>query len=589
MSKETESNKDIELLLTLMDKAVRQFMLYGRNHPQFASASNDFYSRLKDFFTSHSVLDLNVKRTEIQWGGKKVYEVSKKDGNYIQQMYVDGIRRLEILPSVEVSELEDFVSVLGRDVQSYESQEDDTTTLLWKLALPNVKTETIDIYASDRLAILQQDDLSQQNLSEEDKKNKDYFDNMIYKLLGYETESPSENTPPTFSKKSHSAFQEEIKTPATEEFFHLTETERKSLDEEIEKIRNRDYLSEIVVIFNEVFEVEKDTQNFPLLLQVYTDAIGNFMDKGELGKASTWLKSLRASQMKIGQTNLDAHELIEEEISRIASSERLANLGKQVAEGKFTNPKEWVTLFSYLGEKAAASICEFLSHVPQESIHESVRTFLMEQAKGQTDVYLAYLKKAQWQIVRDMVRILSSLLDAQVLSTVFKHVAIHPAPDVRSEVLRHISKYSPDFRANLLKRGISDSSESVRALCFGIIVRDPIPELAKIIAEQVPKPDFLEKTANEKRVTLLALAQCGGTGTLKFLNEIVEDSGTTPAHDELRMAALQAIAAVQDPKADEILQDWAKKSFFQKSLRDAARRLLERRTPIPQPEEEREK
>ena len=100
---------------------------------------------------------------------------------------------------------------------------------------------------------------------------------------------------------------------------------------------------------------------------------------------------------------------------------------------------------------------------------------------------------------------------------------------------------------------------------------------AKPLAAEITKENFVFRDVQEKRRTLIALARTAGPSCLEFMQQIIDSSGVSDSHDELRIAALYVIAELRDPKGQKFLKELSEKLFVNKLLKATAQRLI--RTP----------
>lgn len=561
-----DDSKEVVLILTLMDKAVRQNTLYGHEHPQSQGAMRDFELRLRDGFPKFQNLSLDVKRTEFEWNGEVVLHIAKRENNYIQQMYVDGVRQLEILPSVSSDELRGLISVLGRDIHGYEVREDDTVTLLWKKGFENIRYQTVDIYSGDRFALLQEI-----NTDEEENKaqaeEQDYLRGFVARLIeGGRSIADSPATP--------NEFESAVAQPLPNEAFRVDEASLDALRAECEKLQGRDYLSDILTVYCEVLELRSEAETFPRLVDSFLTVIRTQLQEGQVAQAADWLRKLRGVDAHVSHSSVDAHQTIEAALLNMATPELFRTLGQKIASGLSVPTEQWIQFFTYLGSRSAPAICEMLAHFPQETLHSALCEFLISHAPESTDVYGSFLNRAEWMVVRDMVRVLGALGDDRLLLSDFRKAGLNSHPEVRREFVRCLKRFNTKPAYEFLVRAFQDPDEHVRTTAIQIAGNWANSYFAKPLASIVSKEQFTDRPFLEKRRTLVALARCAGSSALEFLTQVTEASGASDAADELRLAALYAIAAIGDEKSRSFLQELAQRRFAGRNLKDAAARLL---------------
>ncbi len=567
----------VPLILTLLDKAIRQFSLYGSSHPQAQSAIRDLDARLKDFFGENEKLELAVKRTDLEWKGTAVLTIEKRENNFIQAMFLDGIRTLEWLPLITQEELKNFVSVLSRDQRSYESREDDTVTLFWKKGFQNIRYQTVDIHSGDLNALLRET-INEEELTDDQKNDANYIRHFVTRLI--EAGGIGNIDIPTVEEEGtpRGEFAEDVRQSVPAERFERDLKETDPLYQEAAAVSHRNVLAEVGLVFAEVLEGEIGTEAFPGLVTSYLQVVMGQLEKGDVALANEWLKRLRGVQLFVGEKELEAYAVIDEEINKAFSVEFFRLLTGRWNGILPSKPEEWTGLLTYVGDHAPAIILEILSAVPQETLHTKWVEFLIERYPKEIDVYTAALTRSEGNVVRDMVRILSLLLPETQLLPILVKVAAHPHAAVRLEVMRAASNIPSDKTTDLHRRAMKDLDEDVRlAALRNISVQKPI-SMVKTLAEQISKEEFLDRDATEKKRTLVALARCGGDSALEFMNQVVRETPSGDREHELRIAALYGIAEIGGPSAETLLDEYAGKLLWSKELRETARHLKERQS-----------
>ncbi|HLG19980.1 MAG TPA: HEAT repeat domain-containing protein [Bdellovibrionota bacterium] len=577
--------KEAGLVLTALDKAVRQFVLYGREHPQYVSALRDAETRLAEFLQLEGPLSLAVKRTDLEWKESPVFSIQKRENNYIQEMFVDGVRQLEFLPGITTQEIHDLASVLGRDIQAYETREDDTVTLLWKKGFKSIRYQTVDVYASDRFALLQED-LSENQQKESQQNERKYLDRFIQNLLNPSADVLGEPGPIGNRSSHHQRYQKEIAAPVPPQAFQKSPEETEALSVETSRVGERDYLAEVSPVFCEVLEESAQAENFVGLVRSYRAILESLLHQGDLRKATEWLKRLRGVQAFVAARDELAHQTVEQEIAALCTADLFSSLGDLAQKGIRATPEDWTQFLTYVGTRSIDELCELFARLSQETLHTAIVEHLIEHAPDQIEAYVRALKRPEEVVVRDMVRILAALLEEKMIPTIFANVAIHPLPEVRLEVVRAMKKASFETSRDFLRRAIKDPAPAVRELAFRLIAQAPDAFYAKPLAEEAAGTSFEECDAGEKKLALVALARCGGSAVLDFLKQIVQSSHASDAHEELRVAAVNALGEIADPRARSLLEEIASKTFVNRAVRETAKQLLNRPAPTRPTDEE---
>lgn len=574
MEKAQDPRKEVGLITTFLDKSIRQFILYGRSHPQFQSSLRDFEDRLKIYLEKDSSLVLEVTRAELVWNEEPIFALTKRDKNYIQEMYVDGIRQLQFLPNVTRKELEDFVGVLGRDTEQYEVREDDTVTMLWKTNLQNIRYKSIDIYATERFTFYQELNI-EEDLSEDKQQEKHFLDRFISQIVEPDS-SKLEDILCTNTNKQSLMFKKEIEIAVPKEKFKEMEEQKDRLNGKIQKFLKRDYFDELLVLFSEVLEEKHDLKSLQDLVASYMDVVRTLMEDGNLKKVIEWISSLRAVQEHCSLENPDVISLIDKEIKKICTAKRMHQFGARLESGFPAAPKDVLSFLKLLGSGITPEVLELLSVLKQETLHSTIVNFLTLYGSKNVEVYRRYLKRPEWMLIRDIIRILAILCPETRLYLVLQDMMNRREEQIRLEVIRTMKSFTGPEAREYIKRGISDSAASVRMLSFQLITRAPAPTFSKTIAKEITKENFVARSLEEKKKACVALAKCAESQSLGFLEQVLRRSRSGSFEDDLRIGALYGISEIQNEDALRVLKEFSSKVFLKKNVRDVAKRLLER-------------
>ncbi|MFH1263968.1 MAG: HEAT repeat domain-containing protein [Pseudomonadota bacterium] len=561
--------EDIPLILTLLDKSIRQFTLYGREHPQTQLALRDLMARLDEYLTNVGRLELTVKRTELEWKGEAVFRMEKRENNYLQQMYLDGIRRLGFAREITPEELKDFVQVLSRDPGVYESQEDDTVTLFWKKAFRHLFYQTVDVYGGDLVAMFQ-NNLSEEDMTKEEMDERNYARHFVEKLVAAEPSPGAESVPARAPAKP---------LPEVPLFhFEVTSENGDRIRKEAQETGIRDFHPELRTVFCEVLETEGESEDLPPLVAAYLAIVAGFVEEGKPTLAAEWMTELRIVETFLAGSPT-ASAIFDREIDRAFPSEMFTALGKQFAHAFPGTPEEWIAFFRPLKSTAAPIVIELLTHLPQETLHATFTDFLLSDIPGETELYRSQLTSPNWMMIRDMVRILGKLLSGKDLVDALNRVAAHPHPEIRLEVLRVAGPIPGESTHELLRRGLMDSNADVRNAALRFVGQHRDPYFAKPLAKLANADSFLERDPVEKKRWMITLGRCAGTAALPFLEQVLDRVGSTDPEIEVRVAALHGLAEIPDPRAHKALQNAASPLFGSREVKKTARHLLERKTP----------
>ncbi len=559
--------EEVPLLITLLDKAVRQYALYGPVHPQTGRVVKELEERLVKYFGDHDRLTIEVRRDEFLWEEEPILDMRDRENNYVQEMYIDGIRRLEFLPGVSGGELVRLASVISKDVRNYETKEDDTVTMLWKQNLQHIRYESVDVYVGDLDALLRESTLVQDMLESQADEQK-FLAQFVEHVQAGDQDMSLLSSIAHLSAPSVSA----LPPPPIEHFMSKAE-EFQLLKEEASRLPDRDCLPEVQAVYGEILEGVQDENEARVLARSYSDRVESFLAEGNIVLAIDWLSNLRKIGEHVHSLGSPIHPVIAEEIGRL-SDPAIYQRMVEGSEGLPGTPEQWTEYLSLLGETAAKAVCELLRHVQQETFRTILVDLLVNRAPGQIETYKAHPQSEDSLMIRDMIRVLSQLSEPGEIPELVRPFFLHESPEVRGEVVRSTARMSRISSRPIRERALRDAEPSVRRMALHMISRISDGHFVRILADEVSKDEFSHREFEEKKRLMIALARCGGTGTLDFFDQVVT-SGSTD--QEIRIAALYGIVDIKDERSEKLLKKYASTLLMNKGVKDTARDLWERK------------
>jgi HEAT repeat protein len=187
------------------------------------------------------------------------------------------------------------------------------------------------------------------------------------------------------------------------------------------------------------------------------------------------------------------------------------------------------------------------------------------------------LDDARWYVVRNLAVTLRSIGGQPVVS-LLDRIANHPERRVRLEVLAALAEVPAESARPILLRmldtpDVRELSGALRLLAAG---RDP--EVAQLLLQRLVAPDFVERTPEEHRAVLSALAVTGADQAVTPLALQLSPLQKPAAHSELLLKSIaQALSRIGTPEARAALE--LARSSRWSAVKDAATLALSMMRP----------
>jgi|GEM_PF-863213 len=583
--------ESVKKLFTRLHQAYRGLRLYPPAHPSVRTALADFSQSVAAHLETWGPIPLVVEEDQILFHDQSVYYHEDTRNNLAFMMFRDGIRFLLFQPGIMREEVEAFVECLSQ-ADDLADIEYDLTTALWERDLQHIEYEVIDPFLGAGGEAMRNDAMT------------DLRETVVRRLgeLKPGTTSVQVVNPPAGGDSQPggrivgigedgakgeeqgdaSPHYEEEDTGEDDqaEAGNVLDTALITLtDEEIEQGEQavaelaQTTLSDFAVVVLEIAGNPDDppggedvlARSIGLVVEQYLDTL----DVDGLALVVDRLQSLRDQ----GRRSSDFGRLA---FGRAMSAERLTRLidhGNQKSadetarvEGLLARIREWI----YPG------LLDALAESADKGVRKTVLALLNMEGGVPARYLWPLMDDARWFVVRNAVQLATRSGDPELVGHLSRLLS-HPDARVRREVVRSLDTVGGSQAAALLAKALADDDSSVRTLTAYALARHGNRGQAAALEAQVGSRDLDGRSSEEVNALLFAYASLGGETTVEVLNKMWKRRLFGTRSMTVRMAAVQALAAVDSPAARAALESAAKTGDAQLQ-RVAARALNAVRT-----------
>jgi HEAT repeat protein len=145
----SELAREVKEFFVAFVKTLRASALYVQGNPLLHQFVDDLNKRLTQLWSVVENVNFTIHENEITWHKHSVYK-GRLGGheNLAFQLYKDGIRRFELQPGVEETEIRQFIDVL-RLARTLQSDQEDLLTLMWNADFKYVRYEYVDVLGDE--------------------------------------------------------------------------------------------------------------------------------------------------------------------------------------------------------------------------------------------------------------------------------------------------------------------------------------------------------------------------------------------------------------------------------------------------------
>lgn len=269
------------------------------------------------------------------------------------------------------------------------------------------------------------------------------------------------------------------------------------------------------------------------LLGVWQAKVRSAVARGDLAAATAWVRVVAGHR-----ADGEAAAIRDAALAALADEDLLEDLARViVATG---DDGAAGVLLADLGRPAIGVFVDWMAVDDPPVPRRYIVGMLARVGRADVKGLAARLSDERWFIVRNVAIALGRTGRSQAVEPLLA-VRMHDDERVRVEVLRSVATLMGDEAARFLLEALTDPSRRVRAAGLSLLKATPSPEVVPGLA---------------------ALVEAGSLDT------------------ETALAAVTLIAGRRDPRVGEVLRGFAERRMAtgsRKAVRDAARKLLERR------------
>lgn len=532
-------------------------------------------TRAEGALNVHSRFSVEIFRDCILFDSQEVFRIDKAEGNYIQEMYLDGVRKLTFDGALPYEELRTLLSVLARDIQKYESKEDDSVTLLWKSDLKHIRFEAVDVYQSDTNAFLRQMAIIEEwEDLQEDEEN--FMLQFIQSLLGFKA---SDAKP-----VKHQTFHPELMKQPLPEWVAdpMKQPSQDALAEDASALAKASFFDEGQKLLCEILEYQTDPEKLASLCATATQTISKLIEDRQLPTAILWLKGLRSTQEFLRAvdgsfamiTDTPLVDILENQFKKLSEPEFFTNLESVYLDDLSAKTSVWRELFKLLGPHSVEAACECLKWISQETLLSEWCVFLSELFPEEAPRFQKLLTPDNPKLSRAIFRIIGASANPHLLADWMRPFFFHDDPELRRELLRLGEKLPIASLKPLVQKALRDAEESIRLMALRYVKLSDDVFYAQALQDEIKKTSFSSKTPQEQKLFLTLLCKLEGKKSLHTLAQILQDK-TLP--QEMRLLTLQILSKLPFPEIPLILGELAKKTWADRALALAAKEALGKR------------
>jgi HEAT repeat protein len=527
-----------------LHRAYRDLRFYPQHHPTARESLDRLVQMLSAHLEAQGSLSLDVEESRLLYEGEQVYRQEATRDNLAFLMFRDGIRSLSFHPGVEAREVEFFVDCLAH-ADDLAEVEHDLATALWEHDFTHIDYRVADQFLGGE--VLREGTI-------------DALRETVFRRL-------SEAPVAAVSVAGVAAGDLLVVEPmqVDERGLALTAAEI----ELCERLADdpSDALDDFAVVLLEIVGgLSEEITEDDALIRSLAMVIGSYLENRNLDGLDLVLDRLTQLETQ-GRCPPGLVSLV---VDAGATKERLARMlggigqapAEEVAriEGLLTGERRWIY----------PALLEVMAETDDRSIRKSLLAVLGSEEGVPLRHLVPMLRDPRWYVVRNAVQLAARSHDPELpghLERLVRHADVR----VRREVMRTLDTVGAPA-LHVLAKALDDEDSSVRILVARSLGRHGGQEHAAMVLARVEGRNFDTRPAEEVEAFLVALAVLAKERAVPVLDGLWRRRIFRARPASLRLAALQALGAIDAPAAQSVLMEAAKSGDAQ--ARQTANRAL---------------
>jgi len=580
--------RDLKQLLNIFLKAGKTLRLYDDDHRFFDGFVREFIERLYIQFETLEAVTFEVTPQSINWDGHIIFSNPDQRANMAFKLYRDGIRLLQFRRGCTTDEVEEFVSLVTRDMSRGVKTGEDLSILFWEADFRSIQiavAETFVDYTEEAAQVLKniQEDLSTlQRCFELDRTEdggKSNYEPMAFRGLDGSSQSLHDIKGSTRQVADIDGdtvlkiYQAGGDSGGTEQLIQASpnnpytpklpldifdETRMQAVYDALQGVDNPVATFEDVgIVLTTVIEAEEDSVELAHLLEHLDDAVSPLLASASLGPLNSILRRLSLIERDPSPHKSFRGEQLRAFFNQLCKSSRLILLSR--ALNNSWNEELRGELFTFIALQKRDSLEElfrFLGQIDPPGPRRVITDALLLLANRQAEEFTPLVDDGNTTLACDALYALGRIQDSLTLSRICGTFE-RPEPEVREAVRTTLREFQSPRVHRLMVSALSDPAPNVRIAALRYVTVYKIRDALKPIATAIRSHSFTELDFEERRAWYIALGNLAGSSALPALKKQADPfRGGSQITEEIHLAML-GIKATRSVEGTAWLEEFA--------------------------------
>ncbi len=549
-----------ELFVTLA-RGVRAARQYPAEHPIPRQFKQTFFDQVHRYFELATHLAVRVSVDSLETDGDVVYRSKIGGENIAHLLHRDGIRWIEIAPTISNRELELLFDafVAGGD----DNPDHDIVNCFWQSEFENIRYEVVDSFEATEV----NDACGEVDLAEQAAPPPSADLDPLRRLYQPKSDDEARALVAEQQQRISDAFGS-IEQMNSDDIRHLTAA--------VQQDRLKEIKAEVIDLLLQLCADVNHASELRLTLEALQTAYDRLIEEGRFAVVTRIVVKVRSLLESDLIDSAAARKRLQEFSDRSGDSVRIKMVTAALNKREDAPLEAVAEFLDLLGWEALQNLIWMLGELNFYPARRVACDVLVRKGREKIDILGGAVFDSRWYVVRNVVWVLGEMKTAAALSYLAK-AAKHVDERVRAEVIKAAAKVGGEKAAEILLAFLNDSVERLRTMALNELARSSVPTAFLGLEKIIRAKEFADRPIGEIRQLLQAAVGCGAESAVELCKEII---GRTTVFNKARLlrlqeAATQALQFAVAPGVDEFLDRLANDN--RPTLAAGARKALAQR------------
>ncbi|MCP4632322.1 MAG: HEAT repeat domain-containing protein [candidate division Zixibacteria bacterium] len=508
-------------------------------YPSTSNLPNKFkkelFEILSDLIDEAEVLIISVKKDEILFHDEVLYKAPNSIDNIAYQFFDAGIISISFHKGISISELEEFIYIICRELHS-SNENDDLVTLFWEASFKNIRYNKVDSKSDSEVIDYSIDDFKSGTSPSDEEIDKIFKNEIMFTDLEDDEDVSDKKNPERY--KAYSNLPEHVNNF----IFNINRYDESETDE-IRELLSADesfgYQDYTINLSFEILELSESNTEFLEIVNIIYKIRNDFIKNVDFHSAANVLSRINdynANLKKIGDYKCELIKEFNEKYKWSTEIETVVELLNQEQDIGYKHVLEYFKMMPFQAVDSLIYSLGELEKFPARMAVCSAMEFIIE---GKIYVLEKGINDPRWYVVRNVIYIMGRLKNTHVVNYLRSTIK-HAEMKVREETILSATRIDGENAYEILITALKDQDEKLQLLALRQLVKKNVTKAVNQVHKIVTDKIFREQSTKYIEQYLNAYVLLGGENAVKTIKKTLLKKGFFPSKKRQKLAEIAA-------------------------------------------------